>query len=110
MTVGELRERATLIAAVETNDGKGGQTAAWTNEVAEVSAAIVPVSGREALASGAMQSSLGVRITIRYRSDVTAAMRLRRERDGQVYELVGPPRDVDGRQRWLELEAQEVRA
>jgi len=110
MTIGDLRDRVEVLAPVTGDDGSGGQTAAYPDTGDVVAAAIVPLSGREALAAGAMQASLSTRITIRYRTGVTAQYRLRRERDGQVYELVGPPRDVDGRRRWLELDAQEVSA
>lgn len=108
MTVGELRDVATLLVPAAVADSQGGQTTTWSDGDT-VHAAIVPLSGREALAAGAVQSSLSTRITLRYRDGVTAQHRLRRDRDGQVYELVGPPRDVDGRRRWLELDAVEVR-
>lgn len=108
MTVGALRDTATLLVPATAPDGQGGQTTTWSDGDM-VFAAIVPLSGREALAAGAVQSSMSTRITVRYRDGITAHHRLRRDRDGQVYELVGPPRDVDGRRRWLELDAVEVR-
>jgi SPP1 family predicted phage head-tail adaptor len=108
MTVGELRERATLLTPITVADAQGGQSTTWSSG-ATVAAAVLPLSGREALSAGAVQASMSTRITIRYRDDVTATMRIRRERDDQVYELTGPPRDVDGRHRWLELDAVEVR-
>lgn len=108
MHAGLLRDRLTLLAPVTVADGQGGQTTTWS-EGDQVWAAVVPLSGREALSAGAVQSSLSTRITIRYRDGVTAQMRVRRERDGQLYELTGPPRDVDARRRWLELDAVEVR-
>ena len=108
MTAGELRERVTLLTPTTVSDGQGGQTTTWTDGD-PVWAAVVPVSGREALAAGAVQSSLSTRITIRHHIGITAQMRIRRERDGQLYELLGPPRDIDARRRWLELDAVEVR-
>lgn len=108
MTIGELRERVTLLTPVTVADGQGGQTTTWA-EGDQVWAAVVPLSGREALAAGAVQSALSTRITLRYRDGVTAQMRVRRDRDAQLYELTGPPRDLEGRRRWLELDAVEVR-
>lgn len=108
MTIGELRDLVTFLTPVTVADGQGGQTTTWS-EGDQVWAAVVPLSGREALSAGALQSSLSTRITVRYREGVTAQMRVRRERDGQLYELTGPPRDVDARRRWLELDAVEVR-
>lgn len=110
MTVGELRERLTLLSPVLVDDGQGGQTIDDWTAGDEVAAAIVPVGSREGIALGGQQASMQVRITLRHRTDVTAPMRVRRVRDQQVYELMGPGRDVDGRRRWLELDAYEVRA
>lgn len=110
MTIGDLRERLTLLSPVLVDDGQGGQTISDWTDGDEVAAAVVPVGSRESIALGGQQASLQVRITIRYRTGVSSPMRVRRGRDQQVYELMGPPRDVDGRRRWLELDASEVRA
>lgn len=106
---GALRDRVTILYPSVTDDVQGGQTTTWAVQ-AQCWAEVVSWSGREQLASGGVQSASSTRITVHYRSDLTAQSRIRRDRDGQEYELVSPPRDTDGRRIWLELDAVEVRA
>ena len=110
MTVGQLRDRVTLLTPVLVDDGQGGQTVSGWTAGDEVAAAFTTLAGREAVGAGGMQASMGARVVIRYRTGVTAQMRIRRERDQKVFELGAPPRDVDDRQRWLELDALETRS
>lgn len=70
-----LRRQVTLQSPAETTDGTGGFTLSWTN-VATVWAAIEPLSGRERMIARKLQSSVTHRITIRYRTGVTARMRV----------------------------------
>ena len=107
MTIGDLRDRVTLLSAVTTKDGKGGEVTTWPDGGDTCWAQVRALSGREALQFGALQSTVQVRITLRYRSDLTVQHRLRREPTGPTYELTAV-RDVDGRRRWLECDAVEV--
>lgn len=106
MTIGQLRDRVTLLRATTADDGHGGQTVTW-GAFDTAAAAILALSGREVLMAGAMQLEMSHRITLHYRTDVTVQSRVRRDRDGQVFD-VQALRDPDGRRRWLELDAQEV--
>lgn len=75
MTAGQLRERVTIQQAVETPDGGGGSSIDW-QDVATVWAEVRPLSGRERLQAQQLESAVNYRIRIRFRSDITAGMRL----------------------------------
>lgn len=73
----KLTERALIQRPVQTNDGYGGKTVVWT-DLATVFAEVKPVFGavNERVLGAERQSNAGYRITIRLRTDVTAAMRI----------------------------------
>lgn len=85
--IGDMRHRATLQQQVRTPDGGGGFTETWQDlaTVPAVYADIVPLSGAEQLRHHQLASTVTHRITIRYRSDVTAAMRL--SSGGKIYNI-----------------------
>src|SRR5919201_3608350 len=74
--IGALRERITIQRLGTTPDSQGGQTGSPTT-VATVWAAI-ETNGRaaEALRAGAERAEVAYVVTIRRRTDVTAAMRI----------------------------------
>lgn len=80
-------------------DSLGQALDTWTT-VCTCYADIQPQSGREALAGEAMVSSVASIIVIRYRTNVTAAMRARYA--GRVFNIEAVI-DVDTRHRWLQL-------
>ena len=101
--VGELRERVTIEEATRVDDGVGGASASWS-ALATVWASVTPLSGREGTAGGRVEAHQGYRITIRYRDDVTTAMRaIWAGRTLNIRSLADP----DGRKRWLELNVEE---
>ncbi len=74
-----LRHRLTLQEEIRTMDGAGGYIGVW-QDVADLWAEISPIStrviyGNEKLFAGQIQSSLSHKITIRYRSNISTAMR-----------------------------------
>jgi SPP1 family predicted phage head-tail adaptor len=76
MNVGSLREQIEIQVPSSSADSAGEYgTPTWTT-VAVVSAAVIPLSGRERLQASAMQSSLTYRVTLRDRGDVTARAKL----------------------------------
>ena len=77
MRAGTLRHRVTLQALTETVDPDTGYRDKLWADVAQLSADITPLSGREYIAAAASQSAVSTRITIRYWPGVTAAMRLK---------------------------------
>jgi SPP1 family predicted phage head-tail adaptor len=95
--IGKLRHRLVIEAKARTADGGGGAAVAWT-EIAEVWGAVEALSGKEAVAAGRVAGTAEYRITLRYRSDVAPAMRLRR--GAELFEIVAVL-DEDGRRRFL---------
>jgi SPP1 family predicted phage head-tail adaptor len=84
LCAGDLRHRVTIQSrgAPVQNPETGEVTTTWL-DVASVWAAISPISGREFIASAAIQSAIVARITIRYRPGLDAAMRIVHVKDGQ---------------------------
>lgn len=101
--VGELRERVTIEQATRVADGVGGAAASW-NERATVWASVAPLSGREMPTGERVEVHQSYRITIRYRDDVTTAMRaIWAGRTLNIRSVA----DADGRRRWLTLHVEE---
>ncbi len=72
-----LDQRVRIEQPTTTSDGAGGQVVMWA-ELATVYAEVVPVgtSLSERNVAEQLQARAGYRVTIRARTDVTAAMRL----------------------------------
>jgi SPP1 family predicted phage head-tail adaptor len=75
MEAGKLRYRVTLQQLTTTTDAEGIPIESWL-PFATVHAAVEPIKGREYFQAAAVGAENTVRIRIRYRSGVTAAMRL----------------------------------
>ena len=76
MKAGTLRHRVTIQApSLAAASEFGDQATTWA-DVATVWAEIAPLSGRELLAAQAAQHEATARITMRYRADITTAMRI----------------------------------
>lgn len=100
LAAGDLRERVTIQQRAVTLDAIGENTAGWT-DLATVWANAEPLRGREYFAAGQQQQLVDVRFRMRYRSDVTGAMRVVWR--GLPHDIVGPPINVEGRREFLEL-------
>lgn len=103
---GALARQIRIEAPVETPDGAGGSLTVWSL-VAETSAAVSPLSGRELLEAGALSSDVTHRVLIRYRSGITPKCRVRL---GDRVLRVNVVRDIEERHRELELSCTEVEA
>jgi len=76
LSAGKLRHRITIQKPVSSQDPTSGDAKVnWTNH-AEVWAAVEPLSVREFISAQSMQSQVVARITVRYRDDLTAKMRI----------------------------------
>jgi len=71
----QLKRRITIEQPSLTPDGLGGYTRNWT-ALATVWGSIEPLSGGEQVFAGKLESHVTHQVTIRYRSDVRADMRL----------------------------------
>lgn len=110
MRAGLLRHRVTIQDPPATPDGRGGVSGSWT-DVVTVSAEIDPLNQRDLFMAGMTHSTITHRVTMRYRSGVTSGQRLRGENapfDGTIFQVIGKPRNREGRSRWLELMCEEV--
>lgn len=73
--IGELRHRMRLEAVSRTPDGAGGADETWTL-VAELWAALKPLSGQEGLEADRIAGHVTHEVVVRYRQGVVPAMRL----------------------------------
>lgn len=77
LRAGRLNKRVTIQSLTRTSDGGGGFTEAWAAiDNGTVWAAVEPLNGRERFEAQQTQANLSYRVTIRYRSDVTAQMQV----------------------------------
>lgn len=100
---GNLRHRLVLEQLAETSDGGGGFTQSWT-EVAELWAAIRPISGSEQVESGRMAGTITHELVLRYRTGVVPAMRFRN--GARVFQVLAVI-NVDERGVWLKCLCEE---
>jgi SPP1 family predicted phage head-tail adaptor len=100
--IGQMRHLLTLQQKAHVSDGHGGYVQEWQDveENAGVFAAIETLSARENLREHKIQAAASHRITMRYRSDVTAEMRLL---EGQVAHEIVAVIDADHRREYLQV-------
>ena len=103
VAIGDLRTRLTLEAPTRTGDGGGGASVVWET-VAQVWAAVRPLTGDEAVTLDRVAGTSSYEIVIRYRDDVTLEMRFR---DGARVWDINAAFDPDARRRWLKCLAEE---
>jgi len=84
MRAGTLNSRVTIKQRGAGSDGNGEPSTTWT-DVCTVWADIRHLSGIEAIKAGAELSTVKASIRIRYRSDLTAGMRV--HHGSTVYEI-----------------------
>jgi SPP1 family predicted phage head-tail adaptor len=103
--IGALRHRVTIEQKTAAPDGGGGFAESW-NALATVWAAIETLEGAEILRAEQIMGETRFRLRIRYRGDVTAAMRVQFGSRVLGIEAVA---DADGRGRYLVLSCVEDR-
>ena len=106
MRTGDLTERVIIQSLSTTLDAGGGLGTPVWSDVATVWANVKPLSGDEEIAAGQMESPFTHRVTIHYRTDVTAQHRL--VWGSKVLNIRTPPHETDvGRRRTLQMMAEE---
>jgi SPP1 family predicted phage head-tail adaptor len=94
LPAGKLRHRVAFEALIRYIDTAGDTVEDWVQQF-ECWAAVEPVSAREFVASQSLQSQVVARVTVRYRSDIEATMRIRHR--GQLFNIEGQlPDKVSG--------------
>lgn len=103
IAAGHLRHGIRVQSVSSTTDTGGGRVPVWI-DYALTHASITPVSGREQISGGKVQASMTHRITLRWIPGVTAKMRVL---FGTRVFNVRAVRNLDERNRWLELLCEE---
>lgn len=93
MRAGPLRDRVRILAPADTRDA-GGAVSTGTTQVAEVAAAVEPLSSRERLIGAQSASRVALRVRMRYYAGLTPAYKLQHidtDATGGVrtYEILG---------------------
>lgn len=103
LEAGKLRHRIKIERPVITQDQNTGAPITTWQELATVWASIAPLSARDLIAAQAETSKIMGRITIRYRTDITDAMRLVHESKGDIYNIEGILADPDSGLEYLTI-------
>lgn len=99
---GDLRERVEIETRSHVSDGAGGEVVTWA-ALATVRANVQALSGAEVVLAERMEARGHYNVTIRFRDDLRADMRLIWR--GEVLNIRNL-RDTDGRRRWLVIRAE----
>lgn len=104
---GELRHKVDILTPPEAQNDYGEEdpTEEWT-VFKTVWAAVEPLKGRELFTAQQINSEITCKVKMWYIAGVKAKMRIRAR--GQVFEIVGPPVDLNLAHRELELMCKEV--
>lgn len=82
-------------------DGRGNPNGAWQDQHTDLWASVKPIRSREWFAASQAQTSADVVVSLDYLSDLQPTDRVVCE--GQPYEIVGEPIDVENRHHTWEL-------
>lgn len=103
LPAGKLRHRVTIERPqLIQNEVTGDVVPVWY-KLADVWAAIEPLSAREFIASQAENSEIIARITIRYRDDIDPSMRIVNGKTGKIYNIQGCLPDAESGLKYLTL-------
>ena len=105
MDAGKLRHRVDIEQRVDVQDTSGDIETTWAPFASSVPAAVEPLSAREFVAAGAVQSKVIARITIRHRPGLDATMRIRH--GARIYNPEGFPADKDSGLNYLTIPCSE---
>lgn len=101
LKAGRLRHLVTIERPLYSQDSAGAGTTTWGVLAAKVAAEVAPLSAKEFLAAQQVQSQVVAKITIRYRADVDASMRIKHR--GAIYNIAGVIPDNESGLQWLTL-------
>lgn len=104
---GKLRHRIILQNPVETQDQNTGEIIETWEDLVTLWAAIEPLSAREFVASQEEDSKVTARITIRYRTNIDAKMRIYHAAKNAYYNIEGVLSDKDSGLEYITLPVSE---
>jgi SPP1 family predicted phage head-tail adaptor len=108
MGAGRMRDLVRLLVPVATDDGEGGQSVTWPTTGPEFWAQVLPMTAREQEIAGAVQSLATHKVTMHYDTRIVGTCRLARVAPSGITLQILGVRDLDGRQRMLDLDCSEV--
>lgn len=109
--IGAMRKRLVL----QRDEPKGKNTAGepianWVNVFKNaVWGSVEPLSSRELLNGAQMQADITHKIRIRYRADLDLTADMRILLGDRVFNIMGPPRDIEERHQFWEMLAIEAK-
>ncbi len=86
-------------------DDMGQDSGSWT-EYKSVWATVKPYKSSEYNFMGKLKPEVSHRVYVRYRKDITAEMRIMYH--DRMFEIAGPPIDIDEKHELLEIQCEEV--
>ena len=104
MDAGQLNHLLTLEQPVETSDGTGGVTIVW-QEVAELWAALEPVSASMRDEAWQSHETVSHRVWLRHRADIASGWRFRKQ--GRIFRII-TIHDPDETGRYLVCRTEEI--
>jgi SPP1 family predicted phage head-tail adaptor len=113
-----LDDRVSILKRSTTADGQGGRTTSWVDLVTESTTAltrlfahILPLDVSERIQAAAVGSHMAYTVTMNYRADITAKMRVQwtpyKSTTAKTLEIHGV-NAKDGGRTWLVLDCAEV--
>ena len=105
IAIGGLRSRLTLETPVDITDDNGGVTRSYA-ALAVLWGKILPAKSSDRFAAERMEQSISHAVRLRWRADITGAMRLRL---GARIFLIHGVEDVNERHRYSLCQCEEIR-
>jgi SPP1 family predicted phage head-tail adaptor len=96
----DLNQRVRIERRVKVDNTRGEVTYTW-EPVGTFWAQANPLRGRDFFAAAQTQSEITTRFRIRYRTGLDETMRVVWK--GALYDIKGPPIEVDGAREWIDL-------
>lgn len=106
MRAGTLRHRLEFMRPSDSAINTFGERSAEFSPDFVVYGEVNDLSGTELVRAQRVSADVTTAVTIRYRDGITARHVISHR--GRILELVGPPRDLDGRRRRLEMFCKEM--
>jgi SPP1 family predicted phage head-tail adaptor len=105
INAGALNKRILFLRFVVKEDDMGQDRGNW-EPYKKVWATVKPYKSSECNFMGKMKPEVSHRIYVRFRKDVTAEMRILYH--GRMFQIAGPPIDLDEKHELLEIQCEEV--
>jgi len=103
---GQLRHRVTLWRATDNTSSPTGQHKEDFSDAGTVWAELLELRGREYHSANELNSEVSAKIRIRYREDVKSSWRVTYK--SRTFEILSPPINVMGFNRYQELMVKEI--